>query len=65
MATFSVLVVPQPSGVPFIDRVEADDLPIVGDLIQIQGDDAQITHVWPGEDAELRAIARPRLTPTG
>lgn len=60
MATFSVLLVPEPSGVPFLDSVDADELPSVGDLILVHGDVAQVTHVWPGEEAaELRAIGRP------
>lgn len=62
VATFSVLLVPEPSGVPVLDSVDADDLPAVGDLIRVHGNLAQVTHVWPGEQAaELRAIARPSL----
>jgi hypothetical protein len=60
VATFSVLLVPVPSGIPVLDSVDADDLPAVGDLIRVNGYIAQVTHVWPGEQAaELRAIARP------
>lgn len=58
MATFSVLLVPETSGIPVLDSFEADDLPVVGDLIHIRGTVAQVTNVWPGEQAELRAIGR-------
>jgi hypothetical protein len=63
VATFSVLLVPEPSGVPFFDSVDADELPSVGDLILVHGNLAQVTHVWPGEQAaELRAIGHPGPT---
>ena len=62
MATFSVLLVPEQSGVPFLDSVDADELPTVGDLIRIHGTLAEVTHVWAGEQtAELRAVTRPRF----
>jgi hypothetical protein len=58
VATFSVLLVPETSGIPVLDNIEAEDLPVVGDFIEIRGTVAQVTHVWPGEHAELRAIGR-------
>ena len=62
MSIFSVLLVPQSTGVPFLGRLDADELPIVGDVISIQDTLAQVTHVWPGDAGpEVRAITLPRL----
>jgi hypothetical protein len=59
---FSVLLVPETTGVPFPDSVEAEELPIVCDLIRIHDTLAEVTHVWPGEQfAKLRAVTRPKL----
>jgi hypothetical protein len=62
LAIFSVLLVPEPSGVPFLGSIDADELPAVGDVISVQDMLAQVTHVWPGDRGpEVRAITLPAL----
>jgi hypothetical protein len=62
VALYSVLLVPETSGVPFLGSLDADELPVVGDLISVQDTLAQVTHVWPGDAGpEVRAITLPAL----
>jgi len=58
---FCVLLVPESNGVPLLNSIEADELPFVGEFIRIDDTLAEVTHVWPGQEAELRAVTRPRL----
>ena len=62
MTIFSVLLVPEPSGVPFLGSLDADELPVVGDMIHVQDTLAHVTHLWPDDRGpEVRAITLPRL----